>query len=119
MSCGQISRLLIRLQEKINNLDRQGKVRLAFEADEGLEVRLKSLMLHIFMLQMRQIGDSIMNIQKEKGGKRILLLFDEHVCLQQVLLTEYQFKELQKYRDKNIHVSIVEKFNDKVHTVFF
>jgi hypothetical protein len=100
-----------RLKEKIHK-ERQ---EIDFNGKNVMQNRLENILNQIYVLQMRQIAESISAIKKSARSNKYILIFDSSENMKTLTLNEADYRHLLKYRDSVNSVSVYDLFQEKIH----
>ena len=85
----------------------------------SLQYRLDNIINQIYILQMRQLAESISCIKKDAKNNLYFLLFDSSENIDSLSLDEKSYKYLLKYRDAMNSVSVYDLFQEKIHLYLY
>ena len=77
---------------------------------EEIELKLQTLSKQIYNLQMKQISESIIRIQKEKKNNNYIISFDPSEIFNKVKINGNEYLELMSFRDNSICGNVLEAF---------
>jgi hypothetical protein len=100
-----------KLREKIINHDGG----IDTHSKTVLKHRLENILNQIYVLQMRQMSESISGIKTDLKRNQYLIIFDESENMKSITLEEMQYRTFLKYRDAVNSVSVYDLFQEKIH----
>ena len=77
---------------------------------EEIELKLHTLSQQIYILQMKQLSESISQILKEKRNNNYIISFDPTENYHKVKINENEYLELISYRDNSLCGNVLEAF---------
>jgi hypothetical protein len=80
-----------------------------------LKNRLENILNQIFVLQMRQVAESISGIKKDLKRNKYFIIFDSSENMKSITLEESQYRNFLKFRDAMNSVSVYDLFQEKIH----
>jgi hypothetical protein len=102
---------LKRLRENITKESRG----IDINSKSAKQNRLENILNQIFVLQMRQVAESISGIKKYPKNNKYLILFDTSENMKSITLDEPSYKNVLRYRDAMNSVSVYDLFQEKIH----
>jgi hypothetical protein len=80
--------------------------------------KCENLANQIFTLQTKQFAESIWNIKIDVKNKKYLLIFEEAEGIENLSLSEVDYKKLLNFRDPLNSISVYDLFQEKIHSYY-